>query len=120
MAKAYRQVCGYLQRPKWRAVLGGNVQVIISGGAALQPRIARVLGVAHIKTIEGYGLTETSPVIAVSNLVTNEKQYKCSESKYNKATGKSSGCDFLIFSNNKALDSDINEILQDNIMDVLA
>lgn len=67
-----RMIADKLIYSKWRAVLGGNVQVIISGGAALQPRIARVLGVAHIKTIEGYGLTETSPVIAVSNLVTNE------------------------------------------------
>jgi len=67
-----RMLADKLIYSKWRAVLGGNVQVIISGGAALQPRIARVLGVARIKTIEGYGLTETSPVIAVSNLVTNE------------------------------------------------
>jgi long-chain acyl-CoA synthetase len=67
-----RRIADKLVYSKWRAVLGGHVEVIISGGAALQPRIARVLGVARIKTIEGYGLTETSPVIAVSNLVTNE------------------------------------------------
>lgn len=54
---------------KWRAVMGGNVQIIVSGGAALQPRIAKVLGIANIQTLEGYGLTETSPVIAVSNPV---------------------------------------------------
>ncbi len=67
-----RKLADHLIYSKWRAVLGGQVEVIVSGGAALQPRIARVLGVAGIKTLEGYGLTETSPVIAVSNLTTNE------------------------------------------------
>ncbi|HKM93913.1 MAG TPA: long-chain fatty acid--CoA ligase [Prolixibacteraceae bacterium] len=57
---------------KWRAVMGGNVKIIVSGGAALQPRIARVLGIANIQTLEGYGLTETSPVIAVSNAALNQ------------------------------------------------
>jgi len=52
---------------KWREALGGNIVYIVSGGAALQPRIARVLGMAGMCTLEGYGLTETSPVIAVSN-----------------------------------------------------
>lgn len=52
---------------KWRAALGGNIVYIVSGGAALQPKIARVLGMAKMFNIEGYGLTETSPVIAVNN-----------------------------------------------------
>jgi long-chain acyl-CoA synthetase len=52
---------------KWRAALGGNIVYVVSGGAALQPKIARVLGMAKMLNLEGYGLTETSPVIAVNN-----------------------------------------------------
>lgn len=51
---------------KWKEALGGEVSVIVSGGAALQERLARVFWGANIKILEGYGLTETSPVIAVN------------------------------------------------------
>ena len=57
---------------KWREAFGGQLKIIVSGGAALQPRIAQLLGAARIYTLEGYGLTETSPVIAVNNLTTRE------------------------------------------------
>jgi long-chain acyl-CoA synthetase len=67
-----RKLADKLVYSKWRDVMGGNIKIIVSGGAALQPRIGKVLGVANIMTLEGYGLTETSPVIAVSNPVKNE------------------------------------------------
>jgi long-chain acyl-CoA synthetase len=60
---------------KWRAALGGNVDLIVSGGAALQPRLARIFNAAGMPLIEGYGLTETSPVIAVNNISTGEIKF---------------------------------------------
>lgn len=51
---------------KWREALGGNVKAVASGSAALQPRLARIFNAAQIPVLEGYGLTETSPVAAVN------------------------------------------------------
>tara|TARA_R110002050_G_scaffold290260_1_gene443688 strand:- start:8987 stop:10762 length:1776 start_codon:yes stop_codon:yes gene_type:complete len=53
---------------KWREALGGKVVAIASGSAALQPRLARIFTAAQIPIFEGYGLTETSPVISVNEL----------------------------------------------------
>ncbi|MDR6300803.1 AMP-dependent synthetase/ligase [Mesonia maritima] len=56
---------------KWEEALGGNLKVIASGSAALQPRLARVFNAAGIGVMEGYGLTETSPVVAVNDMRDN-------------------------------------------------
>ncbi len=51
---------------KWREGLGGNIKCIVTGGAACQVRLIRIFSAARITIMEGYGLTETSPVVAVN------------------------------------------------------
>ncbi|CAD0005998.1 AMP-dependent synthetase/ligase [Flavobacterium chungangense] len=52
---------------KWKEGLGGKLDLMVSGSAALQPRLSRVFAAAQIPVMEGYGLSETSPVIAVND-----------------------------------------------------
>ena len=53
---------------KWQEALGNKLELMVSGSAALQPRLTRVFAAAGIPIMEGYGLTETSPVIAVNDM----------------------------------------------------
>lgn len=64
--KMQLRIANKLVFKKWREGLGNNLRVIVSGGAALQPRLSRVYTAGGIQILEGYGLTETSPVIAVN------------------------------------------------------
>ena len=53
---------------KWKEALGGNLDVMVSGSAALQTLLSRMFAAANIPVMEGYGLTETSPVISVNDM----------------------------------------------------
>lgn len=70
-----RKLYDQLVYSKWRAALGGKHLLVISGGAALQPRLARMFTCAGIDVLEGYGLTETSPVISVNVLTATGRKF---------------------------------------------
>ncbi len=59
---------------KWRAALGGNVKAIVVGSAACQERLVRIFTSAHIIIMEGYGLTETSPVVTVNRFESENRR----------------------------------------------
>ena len=56
---------------KWKEAVGNNLDFIACGSAALQPRLASIFGAAEIPIMEGYGLTETSPLVAINDLRNN-------------------------------------------------
>jgi long-chain acyl-CoA synthetase len=60
---------------KWRAAIGGNFDIVVSGGSAIQPHIASFFSAIGMPVFEGYGLSETSPVIAVSQRVKNGRRF---------------------------------------------
>ncbi len=60
---------------KWVEALGGELRGIISGAAALQPRLSRVFTAAGIQVIEGYGLTETSPVLTCNRFEKDQNHF---------------------------------------------
>lgn len=64
--KAQMAVADKLVFSKWRAALSPNITFIGCGGAALQPRLARLFWAAKLPVFEGYGLTETSPILSVN------------------------------------------------------
>lgn len=60
---------------KWREGLGGEIKCIVTGGAACQVRLIRIFTAAQITIMEGYGLTETSPVIAVNRFEEQNRMF---------------------------------------------
>ena len=59
---------------KWREALGGNVKAIVTGSAACQERLIRIFTAAHLVIMEGYGLTETSPVVSVNRFEPEDRR----------------------------------------------
>lgn len=75
MYKVQLAIANALVFKKWRAALGGNVIGIVVGAAALQARLARIFNAGKIAVKEGYGLTETSPVISFNRFSKGDARF---------------------------------------------
>lgn len=69
------QLANKLIFSKWREGLGNNIKCIVTGGAACQVRLIRIFTAAEIIIMEGYGLTETSPVITVNRFEEKDRMF---------------------------------------------
>ncbi len=70
-----RSIADKLVYKKWREAVGGNLEYLVSGGAALNAKLERVFSCAGIQILQGYGLTETSPVISVNRIGKGNARY---------------------------------------------
>jgi long-chain acyl-CoA synthetase len=70
-----RKICDALVYKKWRAAVGGEIIIIVSGGAALNPRLERIFTCAGLLLLQGYGLTETCVVVAVNRLDEDRRKF---------------------------------------------
>lgn len=70
-----RKFCDRLVYKKWRDAVGGEILLIVSGGAALNPRIERIFTCAGLALLQGYGLTETCVVVAVNRYEEKRRKF---------------------------------------------
>jgi len=73
--KAKFKLADKLIYSKWREAIGGNFDIVVSGGSAIQPHIASFFSAIGMPVFEGYGLSETSPVLAVSQRGKNGRKF---------------------------------------------
>ncbi len=70
-----RKLCDALVYKKWRAAIGGEILYVVSGGAAINPRLERIFTCAGIAMLQGYGLTETCVVVAVNRAEESRRRF---------------------------------------------
>jgi long-chain acyl-CoA synthetase len=70
-----RKLADKLVYKKWRAAVGGEIVAVVSGGAALNPRLERVFYCAGLNLLQGYGLTETCVVVSVNRFNENDRMF---------------------------------------------
>ncbi|MBL7933754.1 MAG: AMP-binding protein, partial [Bacteroidia bacterium] len=70
-----RKIADMLVYKKWRQAIGGEIVIIVSGGAALNPRLERIFYCAGIDLLQGYGLTETCVVVAVNRIEKSRRMF---------------------------------------------